>query len=165
VTSFVTESLTRNHDRTAFSCGVDALDRYFKEFAFQDIQRRVAGCFVALDDARKIVGYYTLAATSIALDQLPAEKIKRLPRYQSVPAILIGRLAVDANYRGCGIGSALVVDAVMRTDRFGIGAFALIVDAKDDGARAFYEANGFLGLPGEERRLFLEMAVAMRGLK
>jgi ribosomal protein S18 acetylase RimI-like enzyme len=165
VTPFVTEPLSRDHDRKAFRCGVDALDRYLTELAFQDIARRLAGCFVALDDTGKIVGYYTLAATSIALDDLPADKKKRLPRYPSVPAVLIGRLAVDVTYRGRGVGSALIVDAVTRTDRFGIGAFAMIVDAKDDAALAFYQANGFLRIPGESRRMFLEMAVAMAGLK
>ncbi|MGA2127981.1 MAG: GNAT family N-acetyltransferase [Xanthobacteraceae bacterium] len=165
MTLFVTEPLSRDHDRKAFHCGVEALDRYLREFAFQDIDRRVAGCFVALDDAHKIVGYYTLAATSIALDDLPADKKKRLPRYQTVPAILIGRLAVDEAHRGRGIGSGLIVDAVTRTDRLGIGAVALVVDAKDDAARAFYQATGFLRIVGEERRMFLEMAVAMAGLK
>lgn len=165
MTPFVTEALSRDLDRSAFRSGVDALDRYLKEFAFQDIDRRVAECFVALDDARKIAGYYTLAATSVALDGLPAKIAKRLPRYQAVPAVLIGRLAVDETYRRRGVGSSLIVDAVMRTNRSGVGVFALVVDAKDDDACAFYEANGFALLAGETRRLFLAMAPAVAALK
>jgi predicted N-acetyltransferase YhbS len=165
VTAFVTEALRRDHDRSAFRCGVDALDRYLKELAFQDIERRVAGCFVALDDMGKIVGYYTLASTVVALEGLPAKTAKRLPRYQAVPAMLIGRLAVDVAYHRRGVGRSLIVDAVIRTDRFGIGAFALVVDAKDEGARAFYEANGFALLAGENRRMFLAMASAIAALK
>lgn len=165
MTPFVTEALRRDHDRDAFRCGVKALDRYLKEFAFQDIARRVAGCFVALDQAGKIAGYYTLAASSVALDALPETMQERLPKYQAVPAILIGRLAVDVAYRGRGLGSALVVDAATRTDRLGIGAVALVVDAKDEAARAFYNANGFALISGESRRMFLPMAVAVEGMK
>ena len=70
MTRFVTEALSREHDRIAFRSGVDVLDRYLREFALQDMRRRVAGCFVALDDAQAIVGFYTLAATSVTLDAL-----------------------------------------------------------------------------------------------
>jgi GNAT superfamily N-acetyltransferase len=165
VTSFVTEPLSREHARTAFHCDVEPLDRYLKQFALQDMQRRIAGCFVALDDARKIVGFYTLAATSVALDVLPTELTKRLPRYQAVPAVLIGRLAVDAKCHGKGLGRFLIGDAIMRTDALGIGAFALVVDAKDEAAQAFYETVGFIRITGDNRRLFLPMATAMAALK
>jgi GNAT superfamily N-acetyltransferase len=161
VTSFVTEALNREHDRSAFRSGVEALDRYLQEFAFQDIKRRIAGCIVAIDDARRIAGYYTLAATSVALDALPPEVAKRLPRYPVVPAVLIGRLAVAAEYQRQGLGSSLIADAVIRTERLGIGAYALIVDAKDERARTFYQASGFALIPGESRRLFLPIATAL----
>jgi GNAT superfamily N-acetyltransferase len=121
VTSFVTESLNREHDRNAFHSGVEALDRYLQEFAFQDMKRRITGCFVMLDDER-IVGFYTLAATSVPLDLLPATVAKKLPPYPVIPAMLIGRLAVAEKHRGQGIGRALIVDAVIRTDGFHIGA-------------------------------------------
>ena len=161
MTSFVTEALSRAHDRAAFRSGVSTLDRYLQEFAFQDIKRRVAGCIVALDDDGGVAGYYTLAATSVALDTLPPESAKRLPRYPVVPAVLIGRLAVAIEHQGSGLGSALIADAVVRTERLGIGAFALIVDAKDERARMFYEANGFKLIPGEHRRLFLPIETAL----
>ena len=95
--TFIVEPLTAAHDRASFSCGVPALDRYLRELATQDIRRRVSNCFVALDATGKIAGYYTFAATSLPLTELPPEQAKRLPRFPSFPACLIGRLAVDLN--------------------------------------------------------------------
>jgi ribosomal protein S18 acetylase RimI-like enzyme len=160
VTGFVTTPLAREHDRKAFSSGVEPLDRYLRELAFQDIKRRVAGCFVALDDDGAIAGFYTLAATHVPMNALPADVVKQLPRYPVIPSMLIGRLAVATKYQGQELGRALVADAAIRTDGFKIGAFALIVDAKDDRAVAFYEANGFAMIPDETRRLFLPIATA-----
>ncbi len=162
MTPFVTEALSREHDRTAFRSGVDALNRYLRELALQDMRRRVAGCFVALNDARAIMGFYTLAATSVSLDALPSDLTKRLPHYPLIPAVLMGRLAVAAGYQGQGLGRALIIDAAIRTDRMRIGAFAIIVDAKDDRAVAFYQSDGFVLIPGETRRLFVPVATALR---
>lgn len=162
---FITEPLDRNHDRDAFVCGSDALDRYLKERASQDVRRRVASCFVAIGDDGKIIGYYTLAATSVRLDALPGELTKRLPRYSAVPAVLMGRLAVALSHQGRGLGSALIIDAVTRVDRLGVGAFALVVDAKDDRAKVFYETNGFVSLPDEDRRLCLPIETALHALR
>ena len=162
---FVTELLSQKHDRNSFRCGSEQLDRYFRERASQDVRRRVAGCFISLDDGGKIAGFYTLAATSVALDALPEGMAKGLPRYPVVPAMLIGRLAVATEYHRKGLGSALIADAIIRTDRLGIGVFALLVDAKDDRAKAFYERNGFVALPREMRQLCLPMETALRALK
>jgi ribosomal protein S18 acetylase RimI-like enzyme len=163
VTPFVTEALSRDHDRTAFRSGVDVLDRYLREFALQDMRRRVTGCFVAVNDARAIVGFYTLAATSVAIEALPSGFSKRLPPYPLVPAVLMGRLAVATEYQRQRLGRALIIDAAIRTDRMRIGAFAMIVDAKDDRALAFYRDNSFTLLPGETRRLFAPLATLLRG--
>ena len=163
MTPFVTEALSHEHDRTAFRSGVDALDRYLRELALQDMRRRVAGCFVALNDARAIMGFYTLAATSVAVDALPPDLTKRLARYPLVPAVLVGRLAVAMEYQGRGLGRALIFDAAIRTDHLGIGAFAIIVDAKDDRAVEFYRSSGFALIPGQSRRLFVPVATALRG--
>jgi GNAT superfamily N-acetyltransferase len=162
LTAFVTASLSRDHDRNGFCSGVAALDRYLREFAFQDIKRRVAGCFVALDDAGEIAGFYTLAATSVPLNLLPPAAAKKLPRYPVLPAMLIGRLAVATKRQGQGLGRALIADAIIRTESFRIGAYALVVDAKDERARAFYAANGFASIPDEARRMFLPMATALQ---
>jgi ribosomal protein S18 acetylase RimI-like enzyme len=160
--SFVTEALSREHDQNAFQSGVAIFDRYLRELALQDIKRRVAGCFVACANNGEIAGYYTLAAASVPLDGLPPETAKKLPRYPAVPVMLLGRLAVASKFKGLGLGRALIADAAIRTDGFKIGAFALIVDAKDDHAVEFYRATGFSVIAGESRKLFLPIARALQ---
>jgi GNAT superfamily N-acetyltransferase len=162
VTPIVTEALRRDHDRNAFRSGSAALDRYLRELALQDVKRRIAGCFVAVADNGAIAGYYTLAATSVPIEAVPADLRRRLPYYPIAPAILMGRLAVALERQGQGLGRALIADAVIRTDRLGIGALALIVDAKDEAAAAFYRASGFQPIPDETRRLFLPIATALQ---
>jgi ribosomal protein S18 acetylase RimI-like enzyme len=140
--TFAFEPLGASHDRAAFSCGVPALDRYIRELATQDVRRRVSNCFVAVDSAGKIAGYYTFAATSLPLT-VPPEQARRLTRYPSFPACLVGRLAVDQRFRGQGLGSQLIVDAIARAMRAEPAIFALIVDAKDEVPLGFYEHLGF----------------------
>jgi ribosomal protein S18 acetylase RimI-like enzyme len=156
---FVIEPLGSGHDRAAFTSGVDALDRYLREQASQDIRRRVSACFVAVDAATgSIAGYYTLAAGGIPLTDLPEAMAKRLPRYPSVPVARLGRLAVAKAYRGQKLGSALLWDAGMRSLRSEIVAFALVVDAKDDAAEAFYRHHGFIPFGSGSRQLVLPLA-------
>jgi len=107
------ETLGPQHDRAGFDCGVPALDRYLAQQATQDVRRRVANCFVAAEGAR-VLGYYTLAATSIALTSLPETVSKKLPRYPTVPAALIGRLAVAQAARGQGLGGAMLMETPPR---------------------------------------------------
>ena len=140
-------------DRSAFVSGSDALDRYLREQAKQDMRRRVASCFVAVDNEGVIAGYYTIAATSLILDQLSAEHIKRLPRYPSIPAVLLGRLAVALSYQGKRLGGALVTDALLRATRAEVMAYAMVVDAKDEAAVRFYEHLGFERLGDDRRKL------------
>ncbi len=161
MTGFVTEALRRDHPRDSFVSGVAGLDRYLRELALQDVKRRVAGCYVAVAGEGDVAGFYTLAATHVPMDALPPETTKKLPRYPVVPAMLMGRLAIASKYQRQGLGRALVADAVIRTSSLGIGAFALIVDAKDKAAVTFYEANGFMLIPNEARRLFLPIATAL----
>ena len=140
-------------DRSAFVSGSDALDRYLREQAKQDMRRRVASCFVAVDNDGVIAGYYTIAATSLILDKLSAEHIKRLPRYPSIPAVLLGRLAVAQAHQGKRLGGALVADALLRATRAEVMAYAMVVDAKDAQAARFYEHLGFERLGDDRRRL------------
>ena len=161
MTGFVTEALRCDHPRDSFVSGVAALDRYLRELALQDVKRRVAGCYVAVAGEGDVAGFYTLAATHVPMDALPPETTRKLPRYPVVPAMLMGRLAIASKYQRQGLGRALVADAAIRTSSLGIGAFALIVDAKDKAAVTFYEANGFIRIPNEARRLFLPIATAL----
>jgi GNAT superfamily N-acetyltransferase len=151
-------SLADAHDRAAFACGVPALDRYFQTQVTQDVRRRVASCFVAMTETGAVAGFYTLASTSVRLGDLPAELAKKLPRYPLVPAVRMGRLAVSLAQRGRGLGAALLVDALQRASRAEIAAYALVVDAKDAQAAAFYKHHGFQGLPDSPMTLFMHLA-------
>jgi GNAT superfamily N-acetyltransferase len=118
VTSFPfrSELLGPAHDRTSFRCGEEILDRYLQTQATQDIRRRVANCFVAVEAASgQIAAYYTLSAASIPLVDLPPAETRRLPRYPTLPAVRIGRLAVDRRFQGRGLGSAILMNAAHRT--------------------------------------------------
>jgi ribosomal protein S18 acetylase RimI-like enzyme len=146
------------HDRAAFRSDSESLNRYLREQVTQDIRRRVAACFVALADGQRIAGYYTLASASLLLGDLPANTSKMLPRYPTVPAVRMGRLAVDQAFTGRGLGAALLADALNRAVRSEIAAFALVVDAQDEAASAFYLHHGFLALPDSPLTLFLPLA-------
>jgi len=161
--SFRIEPLSSAHDRSRFTSGSAPLDRYFREQASQDIKRRIATCFVAVSiETGEVAGFYTLTAASVALDALSPEMARKLPRYPVVPAALLGRLAVARSFQGQGLGSALLGDALLRVARAELGVFAMLVDAKDDGAQRFYERYGFTLLLGEARRLCLSIATALR---
>lgn len=150
-----------DHAREGFCCGQDALDRYFKTQVTQDIRRRVANCLVAIEVATELVAaFYTIAAAGIPITELPADITKRLPRYPTIPAVRVGRLAVDERFRGRGLGGALIADAAARALSAEVAAFALLVDAKDDAAVAFYEHHGFQKFVSAPRTLFLPLATA-----
>lgn len=155
--AFVLQPLNKGHDRAAFDSDSPPLDRYLREQATQDVRRRVAACFVALATPVRIAGYYTLASASLLLAELPAHTSKKLPRYPTVPAIRMGRLAVDRAFKGRGLGAALLADALARAARSEIAAFAMMVDAKDERAAAFYRHHGFLTLPDSPLTLFLPL--------
>jgi ribosomal protein S18 acetylase RimI-like enzyme len=157
-TPFRLAALAAAHERVTFDSGSAALDRYLREQVTQDQRRRVAACFVALDEGQRIAGYYTLAAASLLLAALPAQIAKKLPRYPTVPAVRLGRLAVDRHFQGQGLGGALLADALERSLRSEIAAHAMVVDAKDEAAVAFYRHHGFIALPESPRTLFLPLA-------
>ena len=152
--------LDHAYDRNGFNSGSEPLDSYFKKQVTQDIRRKVTACFVALSADGRVAGYYTLASASIFLGDLPAEITRRLPRYPSVPAVRMGRLAVDQAFRGQGLGGALLADALTRVVRSEIAAYALVVDAKDEKAADFYRRHGFLETTAKPLTLFLPLATA-----
>ena len=140
-------------DRTTFRSGSKALDRYIREQASQDQGRRIASCFVAVAVDGKIAGYYTIAATALAADQLSNERSRGLPRYPLIPAVLLGRLAVDENHQGNGLGGVLIANALRRATGSEVMAYAMIVEAKDVTAARFYVHHGFEPLAGRPLRL------------
>lgn len=162
--TFAVEALARRHDRSRFDCGSEPLDRYIRRQASQDAQRRMARVFVAVPEgSSEVAGFYTLGAASIERTALPPEEARHLPHYP-VPVALIGRLAVDRRWGGQGLGSALLADAFRRVVRASevLAVYAVIVDAKDARARAFYERFGFVRLPDAGQRLFHPVASAER---
>jgi GNAT superfamily N-acetyltransferase len=162
---FRLEPLSDEHDRASFACGEEALDRYLRTQATQDIRRLIASCFVAIEAATgRLAAYYTIASASIPTPDLPPEMTKRLPRYPSLPAVRIGRLAVDVKFGGRGLGAALLADAVRRTLLAPPAVFTLLVDAKNDRASAFYRHHGFRPLASQPRTLFLPLATAEKVL-
>jgi ribosomal protein S18 acetylase RimI-like enzyme len=159
VTRFAIERLSGQFDRTAFACGADTLDRYLKTQASQDVRRHFASCFVVFDQTTEaIAAYYTLAAARLDPTEIPAELVQRLPRYAQIPAALIGRLAVDRRYQGQGLGRVMIVDAVGRALQSDTAAFAIVVDAKDAAAIAFYRRLQFEPIAGNPNSLFLPVS-------
>lgn len=155
---FSVAALDLSCDRSSFECGVEPLDRYFRTQVSQDIKRRVTACFVATDVHGRTAGYYTLASASVLLADLPDVLAKKLPRYPSVPAVRMGRLAVDLEFKGAGLGAALLADALRRSVTAEIAAYAFLVDAKDEAAASFYAHHGFMALPEQPLFMFIPLA-------
>ncbi|HEY3457005.1 MAG TPA: GNAT family N-acetyltransferase [Bryobacteraceae bacterium] len=160
---FFSEPLGPQHDRAAFSCAVEPLDRYLKQQASQDARKRLSVTYVLVpvESPNRIAGYYTLSADAIPVDDLPPELVKklRLPRYDTIPATLVGRLARDVSYKGKGIGEILLADAMQLAWRTShkVASWAVTVDSKDERAKAFYMSFGFIPFTDTERRLYLPM--------
>jgi predicted GNAT family N-acyltransferase len=159
-TPYRIEALSKHHDRAAFDCGSAALNRYLQHQARQDAEKSVAAPFVLMipPDPR-VLGYCTLSASIVNATELPDTLVRKLPRYPQLPVTLLGRLAVDQSMKGSGIGEFLLLDALRRSLEAAahIAAMAVVVDAKDDVAAAFYRHFSFLPLQEQPRRLFLDM--------
>ncbi len=157
---FAVEPMNSSHDRAAFSCGVPSLDNYLRAHAGQDVKRRMAAVFVLVDkESGAVAGYNTLSAAVVTLPELPAETARKLPRYPAVPATLLGRLAVSPACQGQRLGEALLFDALERSRRHSseIASYALLVDAENEQAKAFYERYGFQTFKDRPTRLFLPL--------
>ena len=148
--------------RDFFSCGEKDLDEYLKTRARKEMDRRIAVVYVLYDAVEeRIAGYYTLSSLVVERGELPEDMKRGLAKYPVYPATLIGRLAVDDGYQGQGLGGRLLLDALGRAlvGSRAVASYAVISDAKDERAQAFYSRYGFLPLPATvyERRLFLPM--------
>ena len=154
-----TKLLEKKYDKKSFDCGYSLLNDYLKTQARQDVDRDLSACFVLVDDADIISGYYTLSANSVKRDDLPDNLLKKLPRsYQDLPVVLLGRLAIDKKSQGKGYGSSLLIDALKRCYEISksLGTIAIIVDPIDEKAQNFYERYGFIILP-TSKKMFLPM--------
>jgi predicted GNAT family N-acyltransferase len=150
----------RLHDRAGFHCGVPALDDYLRKYAAQQNAKGISTVFVLVDDAApsKILGFYTLSAAQVGVQQLSDTERKKLPRYP-VPCFRMGRLARTIESRGAGLGEVLIGCAVDRClhARSLVGAYALLVDAKDEKAKSFYERYGFIPYVDAPMSLYLPL--------
>ncbi len=165
--AIILERLGTQHDRSKFSCGQAELDDWFRRRAGQDERRNIARVFVAVDSELGVVGFYSLSSFKLEFDDLPDEIARKLPRYNGVPAALIGRLARDIRVRGKGVGELLAADAVRRilSAAQSLAVFAIVVDAKDEHAATFYEGFGFRRFPLRPNRLFLLASSAVKALE
>ena len=150
--------LTNDHDRNAFDCGVSVLSEYLKKYALQNQKKHAARTYVATRGNR-IVGYYSLAYGSVSLEEAPQSVKSGLPRHP-IPVILLARLAVDSTEQGSGLGTALLKDALLRTIQAAeiAGLRAMLVHAKDDSAKRFYEKFGFEPSPIDGYHPFLRLS-------
>ncbi len=145
-----------------FQCGSEALDDYIRRYASQDERRNVARVFIATPESnpQQLAGFFTLSAGSVSCSSLPAALAKKLPRYP-VPVALIGRLAVDQEFQGKGLGAILLADACQKIAQASsvLAVAGIIVDAKDDDAVSFYAHFGFIPLQGQADRMMLPASV------
>jgi len=158
--SQISESLNSVHKKSDFSCGKEMLDDYLHKQANQDIKRKLSACFVVKEEQTELIkGYYTLSNNSIPLEDIPDNIRKKLLRsYTTIPTTLLGRLAIDNNFQGQGLGKLILIDALKRSFELSktIGSFAVVVDPIDEDAERFYDKYGFLKLP-DSGKMFLPM--------
>lgn len=151
---------TSLHDCTTFDCGVPVLNEYLARFASQHRRRGISQTYVLVDteSPRAVLGYYSLSAAQIDTAQISETERKRLPRYP-IPCFRMGRLACRKDQQGKGIGRLLIGCAVDRClkAREEVAAYALVVDAKDERAKAFYEHYGFTPCMDQPRTLYLPL--------
>jgi len=155
--------LTKDHDRNSFDCGVSALNNYLKQYALQNQKKHAARTYVATRGNR-IVGYYSLAYGSVSLEEAP--QTVKLPRHP-IPVILLARMAVDSTEQRSGLGAALLNDALLRTIQAAeiAGLRAVLVHAKEDSAKRFYEKFGFEPSPIDAYHLFLRLSDILSSLR
>lgn len=154
--------LDGNHDRTAFDCGVPALNLYLRNYALQNQKKGIVRNYVATQrESKVIVAYYSLVYASLDQKLLPSKVVKGLGKYD-IPIMLLARLAVDHRERGKGLGKALLKDAILRTMQAAdiAGLKLLLVHAKDEAATEFYCKHGFEPVFDDPRKLFLPVPVS-----
>jgi GNAT superfamily N-acetyltransferase len=154
---FRIEKLRRDHAVDGFDCGKEALNRFLERHALQSQQAGATTTYLALQGG-KVVGFYSLAVGQVEYADAPARLIKGLARHP-VPIVLLARMAVASSFHGMKLGSGLLKDAMLRVLQASeiAGIRALVVHAKDDEARAFYEHFDFTASPSDPYHLILLM--------
>lgn len=151
-------SIDASIDTAGFQCGSEPLNEYIRRYASQDVRKNVARVFVATpeNDPQQLAGFFTLSAGSVSCSSLPESLARRLPRYP-IPVALIGRLAVNSNFQGKGLGSIMLADACHKVSQASavLAVAGIIVDAKDRKAVSFYDHFGFIPLQGQTGKMLL----------
>lgn len=162
------EAIARHHDRAGFDCGTPVLNDYLRRFARQNHESGGAKCFVAVsaDAPSRILGFYTLSPASIEFARVPDDVRRGLGRYD-IGVFRLGRLAVDRDLAGRGLGGQLLLAAGRRCLAVSqqVGGVALLIDAKDERAAAWYETFGALRLLDTPLSLVLSLATVQAVLE
>jgi len=158
--------LEKSFDREAFDCGVEPLNEYLRKFALQSQKKDAARTYVVVDTNNSILGYYTLVFGAVEPDDVPDKILSGLGRYQ-IPILLLARLAVSFSEKGKGLGGLLMQDAFLRAIQASeiAGLRAVMVNAKDETARSFYEKLGFQPAKSDQLKLFLKISEIRSGLR
>jgi GNAT superfamily N-acetyltransferase len=155
MTDLRVEKLARHHPVDEIDCGQPALNQFLIRFAFPNQQANASQTYVALNEAQ-VIGFYTLVVGAVGYDDAPERLAKGLPRFP-IPIMLLARMGVSQSWQGKGIGAGLIKDAMARTVRAAdiAGIRALMVHAKDERARAFYEHFNFTASSSDPLHLYI----------
>lgn len=150
--------LERADDRSTFESGASELDEWLRQFAWENLRANNAVTYVTADESGLIAGYYAIAVSAISRDEAPGRLQQGAPR--AIPCILLARLAVDKRFSGMGLGAGLLRDALQRAAMLSenVGARAVLIHARDEDARRFYEHNAdCLQSPLDDLQLMIPM--------
>ena len=152
-------SLSVDHELDHFDCSVPSLNHWLQRKALKNQGTGASRCFV-LCAGRQVIGYYSLSSGAISRQSAPKSMQRNMP--ESLPIVLLGRLAIDQKYHNTGLGSALLRDAVIRvvSASMTIGVFAILLHALSEQAKRFYLSRGFVESPLEPMTLMMTLETA-----
>jgi predicted GNAT family N-acyltransferase len=159
--------LNNDHHRSQFKCEEDSLTEYIQKQVSQDVKKRLATCFVHVNQQNRVLAYYTLSSESLGRESIPEVYQKKVPKNYNAPVILLGRLARDFSQKGTGLGELMLMDALHRSyalSEKSIGAMAVVVFPINEKAKKFYGGYGFIELP-DSGQMFLPMNVIAKLFK
>ncbi len=158
------ETLSKEHNRSNFDCGVPELNQYLKNIARQHINKGISRTFVLIDNAipAEILGFFTLSFCEVFVEKLPRKYAKKYPH--KAPAAKLARLAVIKERQRQGFGTYMLVNAIERviTVSKNLGIIGFFVDAKNKNAKSYYEQFGFIPLPDRPLELFLPLTTLQK---